>query len=151
MTSLSELAPRDAVFLGPQILQLIEYSGLKQVVIARRIGVDQSIIYLWAKDRRAVPRNRIPALAKALETTVEELMDAARITPNGYVAYYGQGVTEVEEAPVEDVLLQYTAKPVRPSRVPLSWCSSTHGTGRWREHHHGTVPVWGPVGRIADL
>ncbi len=45
--------------------------GLKQADTARRMGLDLSTISLWERGKRLVPRSRVPALAAALEVSVD--------------------------------------------------------------------------------
>jgi transcriptional regulator with XRE-family HTH domain len=51
--------------------------GLKQAEVARRMGLDPSIISLLERGRRLVPRSRVPALAAALGVSVDELRGLA--------------------------------------------------------------------------
>lgn len=61
--------------LGPRITGRLVYLGLSQGAIARRLGVDPSIVQLWCSSRRAVPEYRVHALAAALDTTAAVLLD----------------------------------------------------------------------------
>ncbi|HEY2594621.1 MAG TPA: helix-turn-helix transcriptional regulator [Chloroflexota bacterium] len=51
--------------------------GLKQTEVARRMGLDPSMPSLWERGKRLVPRHRVPALAAALEVSVDELRGQA--------------------------------------------------------------------------
>jgi len=45
--------------------------------MSRRMGLDPSMPSLWERGKRLVPRSRVPALAAALEVSVEELRGQA--------------------------------------------------------------------------
>jgi len=70
-----------SVHIGPQLRAARERAGLKQSEVARRMRLDPAIISRWeceeATRYRPVPGDRLPALAEALETTVEELLESS--------------------------------------------------------------------------
>jgi transcriptional regulator with XRE-family HTH domain len=52
--------------------------GLEQAEVARRMGLAPSMISLWERGRRLVPRSRVPAVAAALGVSVDELRGQGR-------------------------------------------------------------------------
>src|SRR6266852_1627588 len=77
--------PTASLDLSTRMRDIRARQGLKQSEVARRMRLDPSIPSLWEQGKRLVPANRVPALAEALEVTVEELLDGvtpARRTPS---------------------------------------------------------------------
>lgn len=150
-----ELRPHDALFLGQQIRELIKIGGWFQNDIARRMKIDQSIMSLWAQNGRPVPHYRLPALAQALEVTVDGLLEGARVDRySNHIELndrlYDRKLQDLIPPEPEPVVAPLLARVVGPSTVPLAWCDRGHG-GPIRRHNHGATPVWGPLGTIASF
>jgi transcriptional regulator with XRE-family HTH domain len=72
------LLPTASLDLSASMRELRARLRLKQREVARRIGLDPSILGLWERGQRSVPANRVRSLAQALEVTVEELLGLTR-------------------------------------------------------------------------
>lgn len=127
---------------------------ITQADVARELELDVSVISLWCQGKRAVPANRLDRLAEILQFSVADLLhlealmgvDAAPLAPLGKPVEVGPRPSFVPppEAPAEFV--DIPRPPLDP--YPLRWCTSTHGTGIKRRHHHGYLPPWGPPGPL---
>jgi transcriptional regulator with XRE-family HTH domain len=153
--------PPEAPYLGRQIRKGIESleasrGQFYQSDVAKRVGIDSSIISLWAQDKRPVPWNRIAALAEALETTEDALLGnyprPAFLRPLRVVAGGSENpepafVPIVEEP---EPLPPMSSEPAPSTITQWLWCESDHGSGVPRRHHHGIAPAWrlGPPERI---
>jgi transcriptional regulator with XRE-family HTH domain len=60
--------------LGARIAARRKDSGLSQVQLAQTMGVSQQTVASWEVGRRGVPVASLPALARALGTSVETLI-----------------------------------------------------------------------------
>lgn len=72
---LAEYGITGSVDLAKRIKEIRAKQGLKQVEVARRVGVNIAMPSLWEQGKRLVPLVRIRPLADSLEVTLEELLD----------------------------------------------------------------------------
>jgi transcriptional regulator with XRE-family HTH domain len=146
-------------YLGRQIREALEPKWpLNQADVAKRVGVDSSIIHLWLRDKRPVPWNRIGALAEALETTEDALLgNYPRPTVIPPLRVVAGGSEDAEpafvpmfEEPEEEVVDLELPEPPPSAVTRWLWCEADHGSGVPRRHHHGIAPFWrlGPPERI---
>jgi transcriptional regulator with XRE-family HTH domain len=59
--------------LSIRMREIRVHQGLKRAEVARRMRLDPSMISLWERGKRLVPRSRVPALAAALEVCIDKL------------------------------------------------------------------------------
>jgi transcriptional regulator with XRE-family HTH domain len=64
--------------LGRRIAELRREQGLTQAQLGKALGLSQQQVAHFETARRRVPASVLPALAKALAVSVEELLDAQR-------------------------------------------------------------------------
>ena len=62
--------------MGARIAELRKGSGITQVQLAETMRVSQQTVASWEVGQRGVPLSVVPALARALGTTVEGLIGA---------------------------------------------------------------------------
>jgi transcriptional regulator with XRE-family HTH domain len=60
--------------MGLRIAQLRKDSSITQIQLAEIMGVSQQTVAAWEVGRRGVPVSSVPALARALGSTVEALV-----------------------------------------------------------------------------
>lgn len=60
--------------MGLRIAQLRKDSGITQIQLAEMMGVSQQTVAAWEVGRRGVPVSSVPALARALGSTVQALI-----------------------------------------------------------------------------
>lgn len=60
--------------LGARVAELRKESNITQVQLATTLGVSQQTVASWEVGRRGVPVSMLPALARSLGTSVEELV-----------------------------------------------------------------------------
>lgn len=49
--------------------------GISQKELAKRIGVDQTAVSMWETGKAMPKANKLPALAKILDCSIEELLE----------------------------------------------------------------------------
>lgn len=145
---------------GPgAVYERMDQLGLTQGRIAYEMQIDPSIISLWCKGKRPVAYARAVKLAEVLQLSLEEL---ASLDPVMSVTTSPDppGVPQPEPKPPPPTLEEWIASlppevgepepDLRPPMdpYPLWWCTKSHGTGRYRLHHHGPKPPYGPVGPL---
>lgn len=138
----------DQLYLGPFIDLRLREINLSRRRLAVALGVNASIVDLWVREKRPVPHLRLESLAEVLQVPLVGLLSAARVdsrTPKErYTSNWRQRYTNSPMRPHEVVIPSpIQPRAVQPSQVPLAWCTSDHGTGQYRRHHHGVLPVWG--------
>lgn len=60
--------------LGARVAELRKESNITQVQLAATLGISQQTVASWEVGRRGVPVSMLPALARTLGTSVEELV-----------------------------------------------------------------------------
>lgn len=138
----------DTVYLGEVIEPLLRELGWSQARLARDLSVDPSIIGLWIHNSRPVPYGRLHALAEALDVAVDFLLANGRMLFHAPVPksqrVYVRSPMPAHEVVIPSPIQETAPLPIPPSQVRLAWCTSDHGTGMYRRHHHGVLPMWGP-------
>jgi len=69
------------VTIGSKLKELRLQAGLTQVQLALASGLDQSMLARYESDQRTPSGPRLGALAKALGTSVEALLDGSQLPP----------------------------------------------------------------------
>jgi transcriptional regulator with XRE-family HTH domain len=67
--------------LGARVAELRKESNITQVQLAATLGVSQQTVASWEVGRRGVPVSMLPALARSLGTSVEELIGSSTMRP----------------------------------------------------------------------
>jgi transcriptional regulator with XRE-family HTH domain len=67
--------------LGAHIAELRRQQGLTQAQLAEHLGVSQQTANSFEKGRRRVPVSALPAIAKLLKVSIEELLNDEQQTP----------------------------------------------------------------------
>lgn len=94
--------------------------GLKQAEVARRLGIDGSLVSGWESGQRVVPIERLVPLALALECDYDELVGSAPPPPGE------------EFAALQPVYTLDTRKPSEPRVAPVARETEANPTPRKR-------------------
>lgn len=162
MTTALALNRGDMVWL-PWLREHCAAEDIKLAAIARFLGIDQSVVYLWSVGRRPVPHYRLEKLAAALKMSVDTVLEHAQVTvdqrriarpkPEPRPKPAAERVRLLQDEMAPEVALDPEPAPwVSPSVYPLRWCFSRHG-GEYRRHHHGPDVSWAPrvATRVEDM
>jgi transcriptional regulator with XRE-family HTH domain len=68
---------------GPRLATLREAAGYKQVELAAELGISQRMLAYYESPRAHPPPALLPALAKALGVSVEQLLGVVTVKANG--------------------------------------------------------------------
>lgn len=80
------MTPNEKVFyqtLGPRIASLRKEAGITQVQLAETLGIAQQTLAHYEVGRLRIAASTLPLLAKALTTSVEELLGEESATAKG--------------------------------------------------------------------
>lgn len=96
---------------GQRLKQLRKAKGLTQVELGKLIGVSQRLLTYYERRSKHIPANLLPALAKALRISVDELL-GLKSTKEEFIPKHSRiwkKLIMVEELPPKDqkVILHY--------------------------------------------
>jgi len=98
--------PRGA--FGQRLLALRQAAGLSQRQLASRLGVDQSNIAFWERWDKPPRGEVLPALAKALSVSVDELLGLAKpkreTPPSGKARHLFEAVSKLPRRQQQRIL-----------------------------------------------
>src|SRR5260370_29512846 len=63
---------------GQRLAALRQQAGLSQVRLARLLGIPQRTLSFYEREAEAIPSSLVPAMAKALGVTIEEILGLER-------------------------------------------------------------------------
>lgn len=70
-------APRED--FGPRLARLRKARGLSQEALGKQIGVSKRMVVYYETETNRPPAHLLPALAKALAVSIDDLMGAGRL------------------------------------------------------------------------